>query len=67
MMPVCRHEHNVDRPRSCSQAYARMQYAMFRRHPGMDFTTADGEDHLADADRRVAEGLIVYPLRRPLQ
>ena len=39
---------------------------MFRRHPGMDFTTVEGEDHLLDADHRVAEGLIVYPLRRPL-
>ena len=43
-----------------------MQYAMFCRHPGMDFSTAEGEDRLADADRRVAEGLIVYPPRRPL-
>ena len=30
------------------QAYSRMQYAMFLRHPGLDYTTSDGEDHMAE-------------------
>jgi hypothetical protein len=48
------------------QAYARMQYAVSIKHPGLDYTTDNGEYHIFQADRHVAEGLYHYPLRRPL-